>query len=145
MKTVRLLALIAILVIVAQLHGPLPVRAAGGTIKIASQTPLSGGQSEVGTGMRNAVELAINQLKKPIEDMGFQVQFVPYDDQATPDVGVSNANQIGVKETVLSVPLVKQCQPDRGATLKYLWRNLHGWAGRAKRSPTVIQTCPRDG
>ncbi len=103
MKTVRLLALIAILAIVAQLHGPLPVRAAGGTIKIASQTPLSGGQSEVGTGMRNAVELSINQLKKPIEDMGFQVQFVPYDDQATPDVGVSNANQIVNDSAILAV------------------------------------------
>ncbi len=72
-------------------------------IKIASQSPLSGGQSEVGTGIRNAVELAISQLSGPLNDMGYDVQFVPYDDQATPDVGVSNANQIVADPAILAV------------------------------------------
>jgi branched-chain amino acid transport system substrate-binding protein len=63
-------------------------------IKIASQTPLSGAQSVLGISMRNAVELAIEQLSGPLTEMGYTVEFVPYDDQATPDVGVSNAQLI---------------------------------------------------
>jgi branched-chain amino acid transport system substrate-binding protein len=63
-------------------------------IKIASQSPLSGPQSVLGTSIRNAVELAVEQMSGPLEDMGYTVEFVPYDDQATPDVGVSNAQNI---------------------------------------------------
>src|SRR5690349_6945548 len=63
-------------------------------IKIASQTPLSSGSSDVGASMRNSVELAIDQLSGTLKDMGFDVQFVYYDDQGKPDVGVANAQQI---------------------------------------------------
>jgi len=72
-------------------------------IKIASQSPLSGGQSVLGTGLRNGTELAIEQLGGPLKDMGFDVQFVPFDDQATPDVGVANAQQIVADAAILGI------------------------------------------
>lgn len=75
----------------------------GGVIKIASQSPLSGGQSAVGTGIRNGAELAIEQLGGPLRDMGFEIQFVPFDDQASPDVGVSNAQQIVADPAILAL------------------------------------------
>ncbi len=72
-----------------------------GTIKIASQSPLSGPQSALGTGIRNAAELAVEQVG---DKLGFtDLQFVPYDDQATPDVGASNANQIAADQDILCV------------------------------------------
>jgi branched-chain amino acid transport system substrate-binding protein len=72
-------------------------------IKIASQSPLSGGQSVLGSGLRNGAELAIEQLGGPLEEMGFEIQFVPFDDQATPDVGVANAQQIVADPEILAV------------------------------------------
>ena len=72
-------------------------------IKIASQSPLSGGQSVLGVGLRNGAELAIEQLGAPIADLGFEIQFVPFDDQATPDVGVANAQQIVADPAILAV------------------------------------------
>ena len=75
----------------------------GTVIKIASQSPLSGGQSILGTGLRNATELAIEQLGGNLTDMGFDIQYVPFDDQATPDVGVANAQQIVADAAILAV------------------------------------------
>lgn len=76
----------------------------GGTvIKIASQSPLSGGQSVVGTAIRNGTELAIMQLSGPLNELGYTVEFVPYDDQATPEVGVSNAQLIVNDPAILAV------------------------------------------
>jgi branched-chain amino acid transport system substrate-binding protein len=72
-------------------------------IKIASQSPLSGGQSENGLPIRNGTDLAVQQLKGNIEKLGFTVQFVPYDDQATADVGVSNAQNIVNDPAILAV------------------------------------------
>lgn len=103
MKTFRLLVLVAIIALTAQALGTMPVHAQAKVIKIASQSPLSGDQSLDGTGIRNATDLAIQQLKKPIEDMGFQIQYVPFDDQATADVGVSNAHKIVDDAAILAV------------------------------------------
>lgn len=72
-------------------------------IKIASQSPLSGPQSVVGSSIRNGVELAIEQLSVPLADAGFTVEFVPFDDQATPDVGVNNANLLVNDPAILAV------------------------------------------
>ncbi len=65
-----------------------------GTIKIATQSPLSGDQSVVGADIKNGAELGMEQLKKPLEDMGFKVELAPFDDQATPNTGVANSKQI---------------------------------------------------
>lgn len=75
----------------------------GGTIKIATQSPLSGGQSAIGVDIKNGAELALEQLKGPLEAMGFKVELAPYDDQANPDQGVANAKRIVADPEVLCV------------------------------------------
>ena len=67
--------------------------AQGKTIKIASQSPLSGGQAALGEGIKLGTQLAIEKFKGNLEKQGFKVEFVPYDDQAKPDVGVANARE----------------------------------------------------
>lgn len=79
------------------------VTAQDNVIKIASQTPLSGPQSSLGIGISNATALAIEQLSGPIEELGFTVEYVPFDDEATPDKGVSNAQQIVSDAAILGV------------------------------------------
>jgi branched-chain amino acid transport system substrate-binding protein len=74
-----------------------------GTIKIATQSPLSGEQSAVGEGMKLGTQLAIEQLKGPIEKLGFKVELVPFDDQAKPDVGVANARNMITDKDILVV------------------------------------------
>lgn len=106
MKAFRVVALVAIVALLANglgFTGATPVYAAGETIKIASQSPLSGPQSVLGTAIRNGTDLAIQQLKKPIEDLGFKIEYVPFDDQATPDVGVANAQNIVNDSSILGV------------------------------------------
>ncbi len=73
---------------------PAAQQAAKGTIKIATQSPLSGGQAALGEGIKLGAQLATDQLKGPVEKLGFKVEFVPFDDQAKPDVGVANAKNI---------------------------------------------------
>ncbi len=69
-------------------------------VKIASQSPLSGPQSAIGTGVRNGVELAVEQIG---ERLGLDVTLEAKDDQATPDVGAANANQIAADQDILCV------------------------------------------
>jgi len=70
-------------------------------IKIATQSPLSGGQSVLGVDIKNGAALALEQLGGPLRDMGFDVQLAPYDDQASPDVGVANAKNIVADSSIL--------------------------------------------
>jgi branched-chain amino acid transport system substrate-binding protein len=77
--------------------------AAPTVIKIATQTPLSGGQSAIGVDIKNGAELAMEQLAGPLKDMGFTVQLAPYDDQANPDIGVANSKQIVADPAILCV------------------------------------------
>ncbi len=70
-------------------------------IKIATQSPLSGGQSLLGVDIKRGAELALEQLGGPLRDMGFTVELAPYDDQATPDVGVANAKNIVADASIL--------------------------------------------
>lgn len=76
--------------------------AAGGkVIKVATQTPLSGPQSALGTGIKNGAQLALEQSGAKIGD--FTVELAPFDDQATPDIGVANAKQIVGDPAILCV------------------------------------------
>jgi branched-chain amino acid transport system substrate-binding protein len=75
----------------------------GGTIKVATQSPLSGGQSAIGVDIKNGAELALNQLKGPLEAMGFKVELAPFDDQANPDNGVANSKNIVADPAILCV------------------------------------------
>src|SRR5687768_18178395 len=72
-----------------------------GTIKIATQSPLSGGQSLLGVAIKQGAELALEQLGADLTAMGYDVQLAPYDDQATPDVGVANAKNIVADSEIL--------------------------------------------
>jgi branched-chain amino acid transport system substrate-binding protein len=74
-----------------------------GTIKIATQSPLSGGQAALGEGIKLGTQLAIEKLKGPIEKLGFKVELVPFDDQAKPDVGVANAANVIADKDILLV------------------------------------------
>ena len=74
-----------------------------GTIKIATQSPLSGGQAALGEGIKLGAQLAIEKLRGPLDKMGFKVELVPYDDQAKPDVGVANAKNIIADKDILVV------------------------------------------
>ncbi len=75
----------------------------GGTIKIATQSPLSGGQSATGVDIKNGAELALSQLKGPLEAMGFKVELAAFDDQADPNTGVANAKKIVSDPAILCV------------------------------------------
>ena len=72
-----------------------------GTIKIATQSPLSGGQSLLGTAIKQGAELALEQLGGDLQGMGYSLELAPYDDQATPDVGVANAKNIVADPEIL--------------------------------------------
>ena len=74
-----------------------------GTIKIASQSPLSGGQAVLGEGIKLGTQLAVDKLKGNLEKMGYKVEFVPFDDQAKPDVGVANAKNIIADKDIMVV------------------------------------------
>lgn len=92
---------IALLALVVQIAA-----AAGegkGTIKIATQSPLSGDQAAIGEGIKLGAQLAIEQLKVPIVKAGFKVELVPFDDQAKPDVGVANAKNMVTDKDILAV------------------------------------------
>ncbi len=97
--------LIAVLAIVSLLM-PMqaPVKAAAMVkIKIATQSPLSGGQAALGEGIKNGAQLAAEQLAGPLKKMGFDVEVVPFDDQAKPDVGVANAKNLVTDPDILLV------------------------------------------
>ncbi len=74
-----------------------------GTIKIVSQSPLSGGQSVLGEAVRNGAQLALDDFGKLVTSWGFKLAFEPYDDQAKPDVGTANANRVINDPDVLGV------------------------------------------
>lgn len=81
---------------------------AGGTkdvpvIKIATQTPLSGGSATIGETIKNGAQLALDEQKEKFKQMGFELQLVPYDDQADPKKGVANAQLIGADKAVMAV------------------------------------------
>jgi branched-chain amino acid transport system substrate-binding protein len=97
-KVSVVLAMVALAFPVAALAGE-----AKGTIKIATQSPLSGGQAAFGEGIKLGAQLAVEQLKGPVEKLGFKVELVPFDDQAKPDVGVANAKNIIADKDILVV------------------------------------------
>ena len=81
-----------------------PMDAQGkGTIKIATQSPLSGGQAALGEGIKLGTQLAVEKFKGNLEKAGFKVELVPFDDQAKPDVGVANAKNIIADKDILGV------------------------------------------
>lgn len=99
----RILSFFTFVVIASLLIAGCSSTSSGGTIKIATQSPLSGGQSAIGVDIKNGAELALEKLKGPLEDLGYTVELAPYDDQANPDTGVANAKRIVADPEVLCV------------------------------------------
>src|SRR5438270_1530508 len=86
--------LLAALALVALPAGSHLTAQSKGTIKIATQSPLSGGQSALGEGIKLGAQLGMEKFKGNLEKKGYKVELVPFDDQAKPDVGVANAKNI---------------------------------------------------
>lgn len=74
-----------------------------GTIKIVSQSPLSGPQSVAGEGIMLGAQMAVADYGDLLSKLGFKVVLQPEDDQATPNVGVANANRVLNDPQVLGV------------------------------------------
>jgi branched-chain amino acid transport system substrate-binding protein len=72
-----------------------------GRIKIAVQAPLSGEQAALGEHVKLGAQLAVEEAAKSFKSAGFELVFVPYDDQAKPEVGVANARNIVADPDVL--------------------------------------------
>ena len=77
--------------------------AADKSIKIATQSPLSGDQSVIGVDIKRGAEMALEQLGGPLTEMGFEVELAPFDDQANPDTGVANAKRIVSDPAILAI------------------------------------------
>ena len=97
------LALAAILAVGLLPASNLEAQGSKGTIKIATQSPLSGGQAALGEGIKLGAQLAIEKFKGALEKQGFKVELVPFDDQAKPDVGVANAKNIIADKDILAI------------------------------------------
>jgi branched-chain amino acid transport system substrate-binding protein len=103
-KYLRGVLVLGLALAVALLPGASPLQAQGkGTIKIATQSPLSGGQAALGEGIKLGAQLAVEKFKGNLEKAGFKVELVPFDDQAKPDVGVANARNIIADKDILAV------------------------------------------
>jgi len=75
----------------------------GKVIKVATQSPLSGAQSLAGTGIKNGAQLALEQYAGKLKELGYTIELAPFDDQATPDIGVANSKQIVSDPAILCV------------------------------------------
>jgi ABC-type branched-subunit amino acid transport system substrate-binding protein len=73
------------------------------TIRIALQSPQSGEWAALGTGIRNAADLAVAQRSGPLARLGYTVEFVPFDDQSSEPQGRANAETIVADPAVLCV------------------------------------------
>lgn len=53
-------------------------------IKIATQSPLSGGSAVQGEAIKLGAQMSLDDHKEEFAKLGFELQLVPYDDQADP-------------------------------------------------------------
>jgi branched-chain amino acid transport system substrate-binding protein len=72
-------------------------------IKIASQSPLSGADAIPGESIKLGAQMSLDDHKAEFQKLGFDLQFVPYDDQSDPKKGTANAELISADQSVLGV------------------------------------------
>lgn len=72
-------------------------------IKIASGSMLSGPQSSLGEMIKLGAQLAVDEARDRFKEKGFDLQFLPQDDQAQPDVGVAVAHRLVNDPDVLAI------------------------------------------
>lgn len=75
----------------------------GGKILIATQSPLSGSQSNLGDAIKAGAEFALSLQKEEFKKLGFDLQLFPQDDQGDPKQGVANAELLISNPDVLGV------------------------------------------
>jgi ABC-type branched-subunit amino acid transport system substrate-binding protein len=71
--------------------------------KLGLVVPLSGRQADVGTAVRNAVELAVDEANATRAVPGWQVELVVHDDLSRPDGGASAADELAADDAVVGV------------------------------------------
>lgn len=72
-------------------------------IKIATQSPLSGGSATIGEAIKLGAQMKLDEEKKKFKDMGYDLKLVPYDDQGDPKKGVANAQLIAADKSIFAV------------------------------------------
>lgn len=79
--------------------------AGGGSnvIKIATQSPLSGENAEMGEDIKLGAEMAIKDNVEKFKGMGFELQLLPKDDKADPATGTTNAKALVTDQDVLAL------------------------------------------
>jgi branched-chain amino acid transport system substrate-binding protein len=95
--------IVSFLLFISALNLPLTAWAQNGKIKIAVQAPLSGEQAALGEHIKLGAQLAVEEATKAFKALGFDLVFVPYDDQAKPEVGVANARNIVADPDILAL------------------------------------------
>jgi branched-chain amino acid transport system substrate-binding protein len=73
------------------------------TVKLPSVSPLSGGQSTLGTAIANGVKLAIKDKAEELKALGIELKEFPQDDQADEKSGPTIANRLVSDKEVLAV------------------------------------------
>ncbi|MDG9704002.1 branched-chain amino acid ABC transporter substrate-binding protein [Streptomyces sp. DH37] len=74
----------------------------GDAYKIAFQGPLSGDNVQLGQNMENGIKLAIDQANAK-GDLGFEIEYMPVDDQGLPDKATAAAQKAIDDENVVAV------------------------------------------
>ncbi len=72
-------------------------------IKIATQSPLSGGSATLGEAIKLGAELNLSEQKAAFKELGYSLKLVPYDDQGDPKKGVSNAQTLGADKSIVAL------------------------------------------
>lgn len=72
-------------------------------VKIGVISPQSGGLSALGLGIRNSVQLAVDQANAAGTVPGWKIEVVPMDDEAKPDVGKLAATKLASDDQVIGV------------------------------------------
>lgn len=72
-------------------------------IRLATLSPLSGGQSDQGLQIRNATQLAVAAFAPRFRAAGFDLQLASYDDQADPTVGTALARRMVADKAILAM------------------------------------------
>jgi branched-chain amino acid transport system substrate-binding protein len=75
----------------------------GNVIKIATQSPLSGENAEMGTDIKLGAELAVKDNLDKFKKLGFDLQLLPKDDKADPATGTTNAKALVTDPDVLAM------------------------------------------
>ena len=72
-------------------------------IRVASMSPLSGPKSDQGLQIRNSAEMVVKEMRSQFLALGFDLQFLAYDDQGDPTTGNANARRMAADNSILGM------------------------------------------